>query len=126
MSRMFTSPLTQKSQNQPTWAHGSPRSLNQQPESLHGIDLGPLLICHSCVSWYTCGTPNTGCRGCLLLFCLLLAPYSSHCVALPSLNTRELISLSATLYGMFCWYLWEGCAFLIRKRGLRRLVVGKK
>ena len=50
-----------KPQNQLTWAHRDPQSLNQQPGSLHETDLHPLHICYS-VAWSSCGNPNSGSR----------------------------------------------------------------
>lgn len=52
-----------------------------------GFNLDPLHTCYGCVAciaWCFCGAPNSGGRG--SLFCLLLEPFSSYGVALPSLD----------------------------------------
>lgn len=55
-------------------AHRSSKRLNQhQPGSLHGTDLGPLLICYSCVAWSLRETPKWE-QGCLWFHYLLLRP----------------------------------------------------
>lgn len=38
-------------------------SLNQQPRNLHGIDLGTLHNCYSCIALSSCGVPKNGIRG---------------------------------------------------------------
>ena len=56
-----------------TWGHGDIQAqatvklqrLKGQPGSLRGTDLGTLHICDSCVTWSSCGTSNSGNRGCL-------------------------------------------------------------
>ena len=42
-------------QSQLTWAHRGSQRLNCQPESVHGMDLGPLYICKSYAAGSTCG-----------------------------------------------------------------------
>lgn len=37
--------------------------MNQQSGSLCGTDVGHLSICHSCIAWFFCGTPNGGWGG---------------------------------------------------------------
>jgi hypothetical protein len=59
-------------ENQLTWAHRDSQRLNHQPESIRGMDLGPLHICNKCENWSSYGTCNIRSRGCLWLYCLPL------------------------------------------------------
>lgn len=72
-----------------SWAHRVSHSLNWQPQSLHGTDLGALHICYSCIVWSSCGNPSCGILGCLWLFCKLLKSSSSYWVPLVILSTME-------------------------------------
>jgi hypothetical protein len=61
-------------QNQLTWVHRGSQTLTCQPESMHGMDLGPLHIGNNCAAGtlllYV--TSNSRIRGCLGLHCLPL------------------------------------------------------
>ena len=54
--------LQENLQSQLTWVHRGSQRLNCQPESIHGIDLGPLHICNSCAAGSSCGTPTSVAR----------------------------------------------------------------
>lgn len=48
------------------WAKQAPRDSQRPPRqslTLHGHALGLPQICYSCVAWFSCGTPTSGCRG---------------------------------------------------------------
>lgn len=53
--------LQENTQKWLAWFMGT-QSLNQQPVSLQGTDLGPLHMCDSCVAWSICGTPGSRSR----------------------------------------------------------------
>lgn len=48
-------------------------------------DLGCLLMCDSCIAWFTCEAPASGSRA---RFDWLLGNYFLYWAALPSLNTN--------------------------------------
>lgn len=81
-------------QNQLTWAHRGSQGLNQQPGSLHGIDIGPLHMCLGCAAWSSSGTPNSG-RGAVSDSFLLLGPFPHPERPSPDLILGEVHSLTA-------------------------------
>lgn len=97
-------------QNQPFWVHKSSQRLNQQP----GTDLGPLLICSSCVTWSSCETLGSGRSDCLWLCCLFGGPVPPTNLPYPALIEEEAPSLTVTWYIMAAWNSWD--ASLCRKR----------
>lgn len=58
----------------------------QRSGSLLGSDLDPLHICYCCIAWFSCGIPNSGTGGCLLLFYLLVISFSSYWVVLSNID----------------------------------------
>jgi hypothetical protein len=104
-------------QNQRTWTHRGSQRLNCQPESLRGTDLGPLLMCNSCVAWSSCGT-STSRSGAVSdsLACfwdpfpLTGSPYSASI-------EEDAPRLTATVYPRADCYPWKASPFLKRKRG---------
>lgn len=48
-----------KTYTQLTWAHRGLQKLNQQPNSMHGMDLVLLQICNICTSLSSCETSNS-------------------------------------------------------------------
>lgn len=89
-------------QNQLSRAHSGSKRLKQQSQNMHGSVLG-LHICYACLlAWYSCGTPNSGNRGCLWLFCLILATLSSYWVASFSIKLRG----GAWSYCNMIWHVW--------------------
>lgn len=61
-------------QIQLSWAHRSSQGLNRQPESMYGMDLGPVHVCNRCAAGSSCGTPSNK-HG---LFLALLYAFGSH------------------------------------------------
>ena len=49
-------------QNKLAWSHRGSQRLNHQPESMHGMDLGPLHICNRCAAWLHVGPLTAGAR----------------------------------------------------------------
>lgn len=86
-------------QKQTTLVHRASQRLNHQPNSMHGMDLGPIYICNRYVTWSSHGTPNHWSRGCCLWVCSL--PFEAiSLIGLTCLASMEedLPTLNATWY----------------------------
>lgn len=70
-----------------------------------------LSVCYGWIAWCSFGNPNSGNRGCIWLFFLLVGPFSSYRVVLSCLD----VMVCAWPYGsLLCcvWCPWETCSFL--------------
>lgn len=66
-----------------------------------------------CTAWCSCGLPNSGSKGYLCLFCLLLGPLSSYWGGPPTaIIWWDVLTFTVTWNDIFGWYLWEACPFL--------------
>lgn len=67
-------------------AHRSSHKMKQQSQTMHGPELGPLLIYYSCLGWGFYRTLNSECGGCLWLFLPALGTFLLllNCLAQPS------------------------------------------
>lgn len=90
----------------------SPQRLNQPSGSLYGSALAPLHMLWLC-SLLSYGTPNSGRRGSLWLFCLHLGLFPSYWVTPSSLVYLVGIYLLLLQLDTQCLiYSWEDCPFL--------------
>jgi len=111
-----TRTLQENPQHQLTWAHRDSQRLNCQPRSLPETDLDPLPLYYSCVTWSSCGTPNSKNMVCLWHCYLPLGSFPHTGLSYPALIKEEISSPTETWYAMAGWYSWKACPFLKIKK----------
>lgn len=92
-------------------AQGNSQSLNHQPRSLTGTDLGPLHICDSSTTWCTCGTPGNGSRAVPGALAGPWEPIPHAGLPCSAWILGEGLGLMTIWYIILSWYPWELCPF---------------